>query len=115
MSLTLLLRCNDLTATRAFYGALPGFAVHDSVNTLTVAGHGGKLIFTPQDLWHSAPACSGTLYFTVPDVERLFAEMQGLAALAWPLQDMAYGSREFCIRDCDGYLLAFQQQVLTPS
>jgi hypothetical protein len=89
-----------------------GFEVSSSAeSTLTAEKHGGKLIFTEQDLWGAAPACTGTIYFTVPDVEACYAVIRGKVAMAWPLQDMPYGSREFGVTDCNGYTLAFQQQA----
>jgi len=110
MALTLLLRCTDLERTRAFYAALPGFDVTASKGeTLTVTGHGARLVFTAADLWRRAPTLTGTLYFTVGDVEGTFAQVQGRVQQAWALQDMSYGAREFGIVDPDGYVLAFQQ------
>jgi uncharacterized glyoxalase superfamily protein PhnB len=32
------------------------------------------------------------------------------ADVVWPIADMDYGTREFGIRDPDGYLLAFAEQ-----
>lgn len=111
MSLTSLLRCHDLEATRRFYQSVLGFSIRDTAQgTLTVEYQGGVLIFTTGDLWGQAPGCSGTFYFTVSDVDAYFAQVQHQVTLAWPLQDMPYGSREFGIRDCNGYHLAFQQQ-----
>lgn len=110
MALTLLLRCTDLERTAAFYAALPGFKASASHgDTLTVTGHGARLVFTAADLWNRAPTLTGTLYFTVADIEATFAQTQGRASLAWTLQDMPYGAREFGIVDCNGYVLAFQQ------
>jgi len=110
MALTLLLHCTDLERTRAFYAALPGFAVAPSTgDTLTITGHGARVVFTAADLWHRAPTLTGTLYFTVADIDAVFARVQGHAQLAWTLQDMPYGAREFGIVDCNGYILAFQQ------
>ena len=110
MALTLLLRCTDLERTRAFYTALPGFTAAPSTgDTLTITGHGARLVFTAADLWHRAPTLTGTLYFTVADIDAAFAQTQGRAQLAWTLQDMPYGAREFGIVDCNGYILAFQQ------
>ena len=110
--LAVLLRCNDIVETRSFYGDVLGFEVSDTAEgTLTAKGPGGaRLIFTTLDPWHSPPRCSGTFYFTVDDVDGLCAAVQGKAALAWGLQDMPYGSREFGIKDCNGYALAFQQK-----
>lgn len=111
MSLTLLLRCQNLEDTRAFYSAVLGFVVRGSdESTLTAEKHGGTLIFTAQDLWQAAPVFTGTIYFTVPDVDGEYASLKGRAPMAWPLQDMPYGAREFGVTDCNGYTLAFQQQ-----
>lgn len=112
MPLTLLLLCRDIEETRKFYQSALGFNVHDSAEgTLTVEQQGETLIFTPADLWDSPPCFSGTIYFTVPDADAYFASVIDKVAVAWPIQDMSYGSREFGIRDCNGYHLAFQQQA----
>lgn len=112
MTMTLLLRCNDLDQTRQFYQSVLGFNVFDSAaGTLTVGKEGGRLIFTEGDLWKSPSALSGTIYFVVPDVDGYFASIQGKVVVAWPIQDMSHGSREFGIKDCNGYHLAFHQRV----
>lgn len=111
MPLTPLLRCLSTDDTRRFYGSVLGFDVHDSAEgTLTVERGGARLIFTSADLWNGAPALTGTLYLTVPDVDALYAAVRDRATIAWPPQDMPYGSREFGLRDPNGYHLAFQQQ-----
>lgn len=112
MSLKILMRCRDLEETRHFYKSALGFNVRDSAaDTLTVEQRDATLIFTPGDLWKSPPGFSGTLYFTVPDADAYFASVKNKVTVAWPIQDMPYGSREFGIRDCNGYHLAFQQHV----
>jgi uncharacterized glyoxalase superfamily protein PhnB len=57
------------------------------------------------------PRFSGTIYFTVPDADSYFATVKDKVAIAWPVQNMPYGSREFGVKDCNGYHLAFQQQA----
>lgn len=52
-----------------------------------------------------------TIYLTVPDADGFFASIKDTTSVTWPIQDMPYGSREFGIRDCNGYYLAFQQQT----
>lgn len=111
MSVSLLLRCHDLEQTRGFYGSTLGFDVRDGAEgTLTAELHDGGLIFTTLDLWKSAPVFSGTIYFTMPDVDGYYARVKDRATVAWPLQDMPYGTREFAIIDCNGYCVAFQRQ-----
>ncbi len=113
MPISVLLYAHDLAQTRAFYHSVLGFTVSGGAEGVLVAEHqGGKLLFTPHDLWKKAAAgCSGTVYFTVPDVDAYYATVKDAASVAWPLQDMPYGSREFGVVDCNGYHLAFQQQV----
>lgn len=111
MSLSILLRCVDLQSTRDFYQSLLGFdSAATPGNTLTVSKHGARLVFTSQDLWALEPRLSGTIYITVADVNAYFAAIKDRVTVAWALQDMPYGSREFAIEDCNGYLIAFQQE-----
>ncbi len=111
MTLRLLLRCRDRVQTAAFYAALPGFSSSAAAqDPLLVEGHGCMLLFTEQDVWKMEPAFSGTLYIAVADVDALWEQVKGATAVAWPLQDMPYGTREFAITDCNGYYLAFQRQ-----
>jgi predicted enzyme related to lactoylglutathione lyase len=112
MSMTPLLRCHDLTQTKRFYVEVLSFAAVDSADcTLTVEKQGGKLIFTQQDLWKSPPTCSGTFYFTLTNEAAYYAAVKDGAPIAWPLQQMPYGSIEFGLLDCNGYHLAFRQQA----
>ena len=112
MSLTILLRCRDLEETRQFYRSALDFEVRDSAGgTLTAEKQGGTLIFTSGDLWKSPPNFSGTIYFGVQDVDGYFAAVKDKVAVAWPVQNMSYGTREFGVKDCNGYHLAFRQQA----
>lgn len=112
MALTVLLRCADDDETRQFYESKLGFTVTTTLDrSLTVELHGGKLIFTCSDLWESTPRISGTFYFTVPDVDGYFQRVKDQATIAWPLNNTSYGSREFAVKDCNGYYLAFHQRA----
>lgn len=111
MGLSVLLRCIDLETTRDFYQSVLGFEnTTAQENTLSVSKGGACLVFTAQDLWKLEPRLSGTIYITVADVDAYFAAIKEGVTVAWALQDMPYGSREFAIVDCNGYLLAFQQE-----
>jgi len=110
MPLTPLLRCHDLKLTREHYRDVLGFSVTDSADgTLTVQLQDCRLLFTEQDLWGGEVRCSATLYLNLTDVQRYYDTVKAQAQIAWPLQDMPYGSREFGVRDCNGYHLAFAQ------
>lgn len=110
MGITLLLRCNDREATRGFYRDVLGFATSDSAEgTLTATRFGGTLVFTQADLWNGAPSFTGTVYFGVPAIDDLHAQLARSATIAWGPETMPYGSREFAVADCNGYLLAFRE------
>ena len=112
MSLTLLLRCKSLVATREFYRDALGFEVCASPgHTETVSLNGSSLIFTQSDLWNGAGCGSFTVYIAVPDIGSYFEAVKDKLEIAWPLQETSYGSREFGVKDCNGYLIAFQAQA----
>src|SRR5262245_44255639 len=112
MPLTILLRCHDLEVTTQFYRSVLGFNMrYSAAGTPPVERHGATLIFLSRDLWKTAIGLSATVYFTVPDADDYFTSVKDKVTVAWPLQDMSYGSREFGIKDCNGYYLAFAQQT----
>jgi hypothetical protein len=57
---------------------------------------------------------SGTLYFNTEDVRQFYAAVKDSVEIVWPLAVMEYGTVEFGIHDCDGYTLAFAEQVRVP-
>lgn len=112
MSITILLRCKDMAETRRFYRDVLGFPVRESAEDILTADIlGGTLIFTESDLWKLAPAFSGTIYFSVRDLDALYAEMSARIQTAWGPEAMPYGSREFAVVDCNGYYIAFRQAI----
>ncbi|KAF1011339.1 MAG: hypothetical protein GAK32_00925 [Pseudomonas fluorescens] len=112
MPLTTLLRCKDLTETAAYYRDVLDFNVAPGLeSTLTARLGDCSLTFTAQDIWGSPVAFSGTLYFVLAEVDQYYETVKDRVSLAWPLQDMVYGSREFGVRDCNGYYLAFTQMA----
>ena len=54
---------------------------------------------------------TGTIYFDVEGIEGLWGTVAPTADVVWPIADMEYGTREFGIRDPDGYVLAFAEQL----
>ena len=108
--MNLLLKCNDVSETRRFYADIMKFTTWDSAEgTVSAQLSDGTLIFSPADNLGKKPNMSGTVYFFIDDVESYFEMVRDRADVQWPLQDMSYGTREFGIRDCNGYYLAFAQ------
>jgi catechol 2,3-dioxygenase-like lactoylglutathione lyase family enzyme len=57
----------------------------------------------------SAPAFSGALYVFPESVSRLADELRGKVRFAWGPQETDFGTREFAIRDPDGYTIIFAE------
>ncbi len=103
-----LLRVLDLDETVAFYVERLGFELHwREGDTASVESGAARLMFSTGENLGATPALSGTLYFYPDDVERLWTELRDQVTVEWELQDMPYGTREFGIRDPNGYILAF--------
>ena len=47
----------------------------------------------------------------IDDVDAYYESIKEKVSILWPLQDMSYGTREFGIKDCDGYNLAFAHKT----
>ena len=56
-----------------------------------------------------SPSFSGALYIFPENVDRLAEELRGKVPLEWHPHDTDFGTREFAIRDPNGYLLIFAQ------
>ena len=51
-----------------------------------------------------------TLYIHVTDVNGLFEQIKSKATIAKELHKTFYGSTDFAVEDCNGYILTFSQQ-----
>lgn len=111
MTMNLLLKCHSVDDTKAFYSEILEFDVSDSAEgTCTVQMEGGTIIFPDANLWDGPPHCTGTIYFFLADVDAYFEKVKGKAIVRWPLEDTSYGTREFAVKDCNEYTLAFAQK-----
>jgi uncharacterized glyoxalase superfamily protein PhnB len=115
-ALTPMLRSADLAAALAFYtdtlefrldsgGADAGWATlrHGSLALMLAAQQA-----TTETAVAGFP---GSLYFRTDDVDAWWQRLQPRARIAYPLEDFAYGMREFAIHDADGHLLQFGQAL----
>ena len=112
MAMNLLMKCNDIDETKSFYSKILRFDVSDTAEgTCSVQKAGGTIIFATGENLGGSPSMSGTVYFFVPRVDEYFEAIKDNVDLQWPLQDMLYGTREFGIKDCNGYNIAFAQEL----
>jgi uncharacterized glyoxalase superfamily protein PhnB len=61
------------------------------------------------------PTLTGSLYFTSDDVDDLWEKIKEKTQVVYPIENFYYGMREFAIRDNNGYILQFGQEITDPS
>lgn len=104
----------DLDDTIAFYQQSLGF---DCVNRI----EGWALIKKDSvELMLSLPNAhepfdkiqfTGSFYFRPDNVVQLWRQLKDKTTIVYPLEDFDYGMREFAIRDNNGYILQFGQEI----
>jgi len=119
-----MLKTTDLPATIAFYTQTLGFTVANQMNdddgnpywVSLESGPIGLMFYSSQSLDSppGLPAMTGVLYFNPADVRALWADLKARVQVEWELQEMPYGMLEFAIRDPNGYILSFGQEI-TPA
>lgn len=115
-----MLETDDLKQTIDFYTQLLGFTCEgcypDFENPVWTSLHhqdGMAIMFTVRNA-HSIypkPSLSGSLYFNTENVDKVWHELKDKAPVEYPIETFDYGMREFAIRDCNGYLLQFGQDM----
>ena len=111
MTMNILLKCGRVAETKAFYSEILDFEVSDSAEgTCTVQKDGGTIIISDANLWAGPPHCTGTIYFFLADVDSYYEQIKSKAIVRWPLENTSYGTREFAVKDCNEYTLAFAQK-----
>jgi uncharacterized glyoxalase superfamily protein PhnB len=54
---------------------------------------------------------TGSFYFYPENVDELWATVKDRATIVYPIENFDYGMREFAIRDNNGYILQFGQEI----
>ena len=111
------LKVAQLDRAVSFYTELLGFSVcwrsandGEGENVMLEAGAINVLLSTGAHLG-DIPAFTGSLYFNVSGVQDFFDQIKERVEIVWPLENMEYGQKEFGIRDSDGYILAFAEEL----
>jgi uncharacterized glyoxalase superfamily protein PhnB len=58
---------------------------------------------------------TGSIYFNTSDVDELWESLREKASVVYPVESFFYGMREFAIRDNNGYILQFGQEIKDPA
>jgi uncharacterized glyoxalase superfamily protein PhnB len=116
-----MLKTKDLPATIDFYTETLGFSIANEMDDdngnptwCCLESGGATLMFYSADSLDAPPgppAMTGVLYFNPADVRAAWEDLKDVAVVEWELQEMSYGMLEFAIRDCNGYILSFGQEI----
>jgi len=111
--LTPMLQCSDIARTVAWYEATLGFSCTNQQNDWCLLERDDiALMFMVNDHL-GAPHATATQYIRVNDVDALWGRLKDRVEPEWGPEEMPYGMYEFAIKDPDGYLLSFGQNVTT--
>lgn len=113
-ALTPMLWVDDLNAAVAFYRDTLGFQCMNQTDAWASLQRDGvelMLSLPNQHEPYERPVFSGSFYFRVDDANALWTQLKDKTNVLYPLQDFDYGMREFAIRDLNGYILQFGQEL----
>jgi uncharacterized glyoxalase superfamily protein PhnB len=113
----------DLPATMAFWTGTLGFEVIARIDDdagrplwAQVSRDGVRVMFTShyhdgEDEEPHEAQLSGSIYIDVDDVDGLAGELDGKVAFIYGPEDQPHGMREVAVRDNNGYVVMFGQQL----
>jgi uncharacterized glyoxalase superfamily protein PhnB len=119
LELTPMLESNDLKKTIEFYTKLLGFTCGsvspDAENPgwCCLQKDGAIIMFSSRNA-HSKiaePTMTGSLYLNIDNVDEVWELLKDKVTIEYPIENFDYGMREFAIRDCNGYIVQFGQDI----
>jgi catechol 2,3-dioxygenase-like lactoylglutathione lyase family enzyme len=110
-SLTPMLQSGDLQRTIDWYESVLGFrCIGREDGWCRLEREGVTLMFMRND--HvGEPHATAVQYIYVNDLPSLWASIKGRVTAEWGPEQMPYGMMEFAIKDPDGYLLSFGEEL----
>ena len=113
-----LLWVTDVEATVNYYVNTLGFSFVNQLydwSWAAVEKDGIECMFSkaPGSESFNQPAFTGSLYFTTDNIDQWWQQLREKATIVYPIENFDYQMREFAIRDCNGYLLQFGQELST--
>jgi uncharacterized glyoxalase superfamily protein PhnB len=109
---------NDMDETIRFYGDILGFECVNRIEGWAALRKDAVEVMISLPNAHEPferPTLTGSLYFSSDDVDALWEKIKGKATVVYPIENFYYGMREFAIRDNNGYILQFGQEIDDPA
>lgn len=104
----------DFEATIDFYQRVLGFVCANRMEVWAslIRDKVELMVSTPND--HEAfdkIQFTGSFYFRPDNVDDLWQQLKDQASVVYPIESFDYGMREFAIRDNNGYIRQFGQEI----
>ena len=110
-SLTPMLQSSDLERTIDWYGSVLGFrCIGREDGWCRLERDGVTLMFMRNDHL-GVPHATATQYIYVNDLDALWSAIKDRVTAEWGPEDMPYGMKEFAIKDPDGNLFSFGEEL----
>lgn len=104
----------DVTAAVDFYVKTLGFALGNMDGGWAVVERDGVEVMFALPNPHMAferSVMTGYLYFRTEEVDAVWEQLKDAAEVIYSVEDFYYGMREFAVRDLNGYILQFGQEI----
>lgn len=109
-----ILRTDQFEETITFYTKLLGFTLGGKSEDWASLHKDEVEIMVSKPNQHTPfakPAFTGSLYFTIDDVDGLWKKLKGKVDICYEPEDFEWQMREFAIYDINGYTLQFGQPM----
>ena len=114
--LTPMLWVPDIKQTVAFYTEVLGFTrdnFSDEWRWASVSRD--QVVFmlaAPNEhMPYTGPVFTGSFYLRVDDIDAVWEKLKEKAVVVYPIDNFEYGMREFAIKDNNGFMLQFGQEI----
>lgn len=114
LSVTPVLIVPDVPTAVRFYVDTLGFTLGNMDGGWAVVQRNGVEVMFALPNPHmpfERPMMTGYIYFRTDQVDDIWKELKDRAEIIYPVEDFYYGMREFAIRDLNGYILQFGQEI----
>lgn len=114
LDVTPMLIVPDVPAAVRFYVETLGFTAGNVMEGWAMVQRDGVEIMFSAPNPHTPfekPMFTGYFYFRTDDVGAIWEELRDRVEVVYPMEEFAYGMREFAVRDLNGYVLQFGQEL----
>lgn len=111
------LAVKDIDETISFYRKILGFECENRLEGWAALRKDDvEIMITLPNAHEPFEKCvlTGSIYFNTADVDELWNSVKDKANIVYPIENFYYGMREFAIRDNNGYILQFGQEITDP-